>query len=81
MASKEYRCHRWPSLSVGTFNDIKFVDGVFRTEDESQQKLIEGLSYYGPVVWHEPDPPKDVVEHVEPKASLEPPIRQKWTIK
>lgn len=81
MAEKEYRCHRWPSLSLGSGAQIKFVDGVYKTADESEQALIEGLDYYGPLVWHEPEEQKAVVEETEPVASFDTPSRQKWKVK
>lgn len=68
MALKEYWSRRWPQLGVG--GTIKFKDGVYRTEDEDEQKLIESLPYFGTLVWEEKNPP-EAVEFVEPPAAVE----------
>jgi len=83
MALKEYRCFRWPELRVGS--SIKFTDGAYRTEDEGEQALIESLSYYGPLVWEEKDPPTDVVPLEESPATVNSTTttqaRGKWRVK
>lgn len=68
---KRYMCYRWPQLTVGPSAEVKFSDGYFTAETEEQEKLVEGLTYFGPLVWEEPldEPlptPRDVVEYVAP---------------
>lgn len=59
MAKKRYCSRRWPSLRVG--DSIVFENGSYTTENEAEQALIEGLTYFGPLVWHEPEAPADEV--------------------
>jgi hypothetical protein len=41
---KTYACHRWPFLHLG---GIKFRDGVYMTDDEDVQAMIENSDSYG----------------------------------
>jgi hypothetical protein len=41
---KGYVCNRFPFLGI---RSIQFRDGLYETEDENEQKLIEGNDWYG----------------------------------
>lgn len=75
MATKRYCSRRWPSLRVGS--SIVFENGSYTTDNADEQELIESLSYFGPLVWHEPEAPADEIPYEAPAGGASD-KRGKW---